>query len=545
MSPEICAAERYTLKSDIWSLGCIMFELCAKEPPFNAKTHCELVQKIRTGKFAQIPSVYSPELGSVIKSCLRVNPRERPDTAALLNLPVVKLMRKEREIVDLGQILKTKEAQLKQKEMEVENKVQQLHKESEKHRQELESTIRREWEVKARLEIDRQVQILVGRQVKLELDRLSQRFDAEVQAKVASELQKRRSREVEKENVAPRGDIATSSVNTSGDTDFPSVTDLTSLSIESPSTSSRQAVSFKKSARTPFGRSQTMGIGSPMDLEIIEPSPMSIASLSLSPRRHANNQGAGKDIFAAAARDKDAPQRWREPLTYSPGVSDEEDGEPILSPTRVKPSTKNPFKQQARPKLSHQKTAPLRKHNSQSNLFGTTTVTKPELLPASSGEEKKPPSPSRRLSKIPSSTHLVNPNPNTRVAETGSPIRRSKSSKAILNPSTASSTAQGTAEDDISRAVKQRNMMRGGRTLIELAQARACGRPVSSYGEGSWEDKENASRKRNTVATEPQKGGVSFAARMVGEGAPVWDPERDEMPSPFLTRAGRGRLGRI
>src|SRR5438552_18476365 len=60
MSPEICAAERYTLKSDIWSLGCIIYELCSREPPFNAKSHFQLVQRIKEGKIAPLPAVYSP-----------------------------------------------------------------------------------------------------------------------------------------------------------------------------------------------------------------------------------------------------------------------------------------------------------------------------------------------------------------------------------------------------------------------------------------------------------------------------------------------------
>lgn len=99
MSPEICAAERYTLKSDIWSLGCIMYELCTREPPFNAKSHFQLVNKIKEGKVAPLPSMYSPELNAVIKDCLKVNPDRRPDTVELINLPIVKIMRKEQEIV--------------------------------------------------------------------------------------------------------------------------------------------------------------------------------------------------------------------------------------------------------------------------------------------------------------------------------------------------------------------------------------------------------------------------------------------------------------
>src|SRR5271170_7730886 len=152
MSPEICAAERYTLKSDIWSLGCIIYELCAREPPFNAKSHFQLVQKIKEGKIATIPSVYSPDLMAVIKDCLKVNPDRRPDTAQLLNLPVVKLMRKEKEVVELGRMLKTKEDIAAQRLQEVEEKIKRIEAEKVQTRQDIEVTVRREWEVRARLE---------------------------------------------------------------------------------------------------------------------------------------------------------------------------------------------------------------------------------------------------------------------------------------------------------------------------------------------------------------------------------------------------------
>lgn len=60
MSPEICASERYTLASDIWALGCITYELCARKVPFNANTQFQLVQKIKEGRVDPLPDNYSP-----------------------------------------------------------------------------------------------------------------------------------------------------------------------------------------------------------------------------------------------------------------------------------------------------------------------------------------------------------------------------------------------------------------------------------------------------------------------------------------------------
>ena len=179
MSPEICAAELYTLHSDIWSLGCIMYELCAREPPFNAKTHFHLVQKIKDGKFNQLPDMYSLELQNVIKSCLKINPSLRPDTAQLLNIPMMRLMRKETEVVELGKILRSTEELARNKVKAAE--AQLLSLESEKSR--IETTVRLEWEVKARLEIDRQIQI--------ETEKLRKKFESEVHARVEKELQVR------------------------------------------------------------------------------------------------------------------------------------------------------------------------------------------------------------------------------------------------------------------------------------------------------------------------------------------------------------------
>ncbi|KAI9879343.1 MAG: G2-specific serine/threonine protein kinase [Pleopsidium flavum] len=513
MSPEICAAEKYTLHSDIWSLGCIMYELCAKEPPFNAKTHFHLVQKIKDGRVAPLPSIYSAELQKVISSCLKTNPSQRPETAALLNLPVIKLMRKEREVVDLGNVLKTREELAVKRIAEADDRIARLDAEKESLKRELEASVRREWEVKARLEIDRQVQ--------LELERLHKKFETEVQEKVEVEVQKQ-LRAVNPSNETStevREDIPQSSVSTSGDTDFLSTTDLSELSIESPVSNKSNPV--KKGTRTPFSRSRTM-YDSPMDVQMGEPSPMSIASLSLSPRRTvAAATSQGKNIFTAAAEQK---LKWEPHMAYS---EDEEDEVPDLpSPTRAKASN-DPFKIPARPGLLRTKTAPMKKLNSQPNLFSTasskpqsqphmpTTTSQPNVR-STALSDKGHTSPNRRLSKIPSSSTLA--------IDGGSPVRKGAPKLKALKP-----LAGG---EDMFKAVMQRNM--GGRTLVELAQARAGGRPLDDGGE--TDDSSDTKTKKQTMGD----GEIKLAARLVDRSEVVWDPERDEMPSPFLVRSGKG-----
>ncbi|EIW63684.1 uncharacterized protein TRAVEDRAFT_160839 [Trametes versicolor FP-101664 SS1] len=85
MSPELMQEKAYDSKSDIWSLGCMVYELCALKPPFHeAKTHAELSILIRNGRIPPLPKGYSPALASVIKSMLNLNPAMRPSASQLL-----------------------------------------------------------------------------------------------------------------------------------------------------------------------------------------------------------------------------------------------------------------------------------------------------------------------------------------------------------------------------------------------------------------------------------------------------------------------------
>ncbi|ORY39597.1 kinase-like protein [Rhizoclosmatium globosum] len=98
MSPELVSETSYNTKSDIWALGCLIYELCALEPPFQAKTQAGLTQKIQQGRIDPLPSQYSSELMATIKAMLNVNYMKRPSTTEFLKLHRIRMCIKERAL---------------------------------------------------------------------------------------------------------------------------------------------------------------------------------------------------------------------------------------------------------------------------------------------------------------------------------------------------------------------------------------------------------------------------------------------------------------
>ena len=88
-SPEVWNDQPYDNKSDIWSLGCVTYEMLTLRPPFRAQDMEGLYQKVTKGQFSKINSRYSNDIFEIIKFLLKVNPIDRPNCGQILKHPLV------------------------------------------------------------------------------------------------------------------------------------------------------------------------------------------------------------------------------------------------------------------------------------------------------------------------------------------------------------------------------------------------------------------------------------------------------------------------
>ncbi|KAM6953195.1 NIMA-related kinase 12 [Aplochiton taeniatus] len=84
LSPELCKDIPYSSKSDIWALGCLLYEICSLRPPFSSTNLLGLFYKIIKGECNPVPDMYSCNISSLIEKMLCSIPENRPSAASLL-----------------------------------------------------------------------------------------------------------------------------------------------------------------------------------------------------------------------------------------------------------------------------------------------------------------------------------------------------------------------------------------------------------------------------------------------------------------------------
>ena len=88
-SPEVWEEKPYDSKSDVWSLGCVIYEMITLRPPFQAKSMEELYKKVMRGIYPKLSSKYSEDLSDVIKLMIQVEAGARPSCEELLKMPMI------------------------------------------------------------------------------------------------------------------------------------------------------------------------------------------------------------------------------------------------------------------------------------------------------------------------------------------------------------------------------------------------------------------------------------------------------------------------
>ena len=90
LSPEICMEKPYNDKSDVWAIGCILYELCTFNYPFNAKSQGALLLKILNSQPEKIDNnYYSKDLQNMINLLLNKNYELRPSCRDILKMKII------------------------------------------------------------------------------------------------------------------------------------------------------------------------------------------------------------------------------------------------------------------------------------------------------------------------------------------------------------------------------------------------------------------------------------------------------------------------
>ncbi|XP_056282917.1 serine/threonine-protein kinase Nek9 [Pseudoliparis swirei] len=99
MSPELCQGSKYNFKSDIWAMGCVIFEVLALTRTFDATNPLNLCVKIVQGNWTmEVNSdVYSSALIELVYECLDQDPVKRPTSDQILDQPLIACCRQELE----------------------------------------------------------------------------------------------------------------------------------------------------------------------------------------------------------------------------------------------------------------------------------------------------------------------------------------------------------------------------------------------------------------------------------------------------------------
>lgn len=89
VAPENLSGKPYDEKTDIWRLGCVIYELCKLKCAFTARNPVEIVSKILTCSYEALPNTFSADLRQLVKDTLQKDQDKRPSVNEILMRPFI------------------------------------------------------------------------------------------------------------------------------------------------------------------------------------------------------------------------------------------------------------------------------------------------------------------------------------------------------------------------------------------------------------------------------------------------------------------------
>ncbi len=110
--PEIVQHHEYNDKADVWSLGCILYQMATLKPPFSGSNPITVAQKIVEADYPPMDCPeYSPLVKEAVRRLLTVDPAKRPDIDEVASLiaPALlsELMRSNQQAKELKKTIET------------------------------------------------------------------------------------------------------------------------------------------------------------------------------------------------------------------------------------------------------------------------------------------------------------------------------------------------------------------------------------------------------------------------------------------------------
>ena len=87
----MCQGQKYDQKSDIWALGCVLYEMCALRKPFDGSNLPAIILSIMRSKPMPIDNSYSMELSNLVHLLLQPDADDRPTVFEIVEMESVQV----------------------------------------------------------------------------------------------------------------------------------------------------------------------------------------------------------------------------------------------------------------------------------------------------------------------------------------------------------------------------------------------------------------------------------------------------------------------